>query len=104
LDIDKTTINWRRVNDVNDRFLWGITVGQGKEEKGMEWQTGFDITVASEIMIVLALAKNLRDMRERFGNIVVALSKVGIPVTADDLGVGGALTVLMKDAIMPTLM
>ena len=55
-------------------------------------------------MIVLALAKNLRDMRERFGNIVVALSKVGIPVTADDLGVGGALTVLMKDAIMPTLM
>jgi len=104
LDFDKSTINWRRVNDVNDRHLRGITIGQGKEEKGLERKTGFDITVASEIMIILALTTNLRDMRRRFGNIVVALNKLGKPITADDLGVGGALTVLMKDAIMPTLM
>lgn len=104
LDVDPATITWRRVLDTNDRFLRRITIGQGPQEKGMERVTGFDIAVASEIMAVLALATSLADMRERLGSIVVANSKAGDPVTADDLGVGGALTVLMKDALNPTLM
>eukprot|EP00898_Chlorokybus_atmophyticus_P005920 jgi/Chlat1/6329/Chrsp44S09059 len=104
LDIDPATITWRRVLDTNDRFLRMITVGRGPQEKGHERETGFDIAVSSEIMAVLALATSLADMRERLGNMVVASSRSGAPVTADDIGVGGALTVLMKDAIMPTLM
>ena len=90
--------------DVNDRFLRKITVGQGPEEKGMTRETGFDISVASEIMAVLALTTSLSDMRERLGRMVIGNSKSGEPITADDLGLGGALTVLMKDAINPTLM
>ncbi|VAI18198.1 unnamed protein product [Triticum turgidum subsp. durum] len=104
LDIDPASITWRRVMDVNDRFLRKITVGQGPEEKGMVRETGFDISVASEIMAVLALTTSLADMRERLGRMVIGNSKAGEPVTADDLGLGGALTVLMKDAIHPTLM
>ncbi|GAM25252.1 hypothetical protein SAMD00019534_084270 [Acytostelium subglobosum LB1] len=104
LDFDVSTITWNRVLDTNDRFLRGITVGQGKEEEKFTRKTNFDISVASEIMAVLALATDLGDMRERLGRMVVAASKAGEPITADDLGVGGALTVLMKDAIMPTLM
>lgn len=104
LDIDPESITWRRVMDVNDRFLRKITVGQGPEEKGMTRETGFDIAVASEIMAVLALTTSLSDMRERLGKMVIGNSKAGDPITADDLGVGGALTVLMKDAINPTLM
>lgn len=104
LDIDPATITWRRVVDTNDRFLRGITVGQGPEEKGLERQTGFDITVASEIMAVLALTTSMEDMRERFGRIVVALSKGGDAITCSDLGVSGAMTVLMRDAIKPNLM
>ncbi|KAJ9540504.1 hypothetical protein OSB04_027010 [Centaurea solstitialis] len=90
--------------DVNDRFLRKITVGQGPDEKGMVRETGFDISVASEIMAVLALTTSLSDMRERLGKMVIGNSKAGDPVTADDIGLGGALTVLMKDAINPTLM
>ncbi|KAM3257837.1 hypothetical protein ACQJBY_049883 [Aegilops geniculata] len=104
LDIDPASITWRRVMDVNDRFLRKITVGQGPDEKGMVRETGFDISVASEIMAVLALTTSLADMRERLGRMVIGNSKAGEPVTADDLGLGGALTVLMKDAIHPTLM
>lgn len=104
LDIDPDSITWRRVMDVNDRFLRKITVGQGPDEKGMVRETGFDISVASEIMAVLALTTSLSDMRERLGKMVIGNSKAGDPVTADDLGLGGALTVLMKDAINPTLM
>lgn len=104
LDIDPASITWRRVIDTNDRFLRSITVGQGPEERGQSRGTGFDITVSSEIMAVLALATDLADMRERLGRMVVGNDTKGRPVTADDLGVGGALTVLMKDAIMPTLM
>ncbi|KAF8097301.1 hypothetical protein N665_0291s0010 [Sinapis alba] len=104
LDIDPDSITWRRVMDVNDRFLRKITIGQGPEEKGMTRETGFDISVASEIMAVLALTTSLGDMRERLGKMVIGNSKAGEPITADDLGVGGALTVLMKDAIHPTLM
>ena len=104
LDVDPDTITWRRVLDVNDRFLRAVTVGQGPAEKGRTRATGFDISVASEIMAVLALTTGLRDMRERLGAMIVASSRSGAAVTADDLGVGGALAVLMKDAIQPTLM
>ena len=94
----------KRVVDMNDRYLRNITVGKGPGEKGLTRETGFDISVASEIMAVLALASSLEDMRERLGNMVVALSKKGDPITADDVGVAGALTVLMQDALQPTLM
>ncbi|KAH9857098.1 FTHFS-domain-containing protein [Lenzites betulinus] len=104
LDIDPETITWNRVLDTNDRFLRKITIGQNSTEQGHERVTGFDIAVASECMAVLALTTGLADMRERLGAMVVATSKRGDPVTADDLGVGGALAVLMKDAIKPNLM
>ena len=104
LDMDRETITWRRVLDTSDRLLRGVVVGAGPREKGRTRETGFDIAVASEIMAVLALTTSLADMRERLGRMVVCLDTSGNPVTADDLGVGGALTVLMKDAIMPTLM
>jgi formyltetrahydrofolate synthetase len=104
LDIDPETLTWRRVVDINDRMLRKITIGQGPAEKGFTRETGFDITVASEIMAILALTSDLADMRERFGNIVVATNKAGEAVTAEDIGCAGAMTVLMKDAIMPTLM
>lgn len=103
LDIDPSTITWQRVLDVCDRFLRGVVTGKAKTEN-FERQTGFDITVASEIMAVLALTTSLKDMREKLGNMVIGMSKKGDPITADDLGVGGALCVLMKDAIMPTCM
>jgi methylenetetrahydrofolate dehydrogenase (NADP+)/methenyltetrahydrofolate cyclohydrolase/formyltetrahydrofolate synthetase len=104
LDIDPDSITWRRVIDTNDRFLREITIGEGPEERGMTRKTGFDITVASEIMAILALTTDLADMRERFGKIVIGTSRAGEAVTAEDLGVAGAMTVLMKDAIKPTLM
>jgi formyltetrahydrofolate synthetase len=104
LDIDPESITWRRVVDTNDRMLRQITIGQGKDEKGITRATGFDIAVASEIMAVLALATGLNDMRERLGRMVIGTDRAGTPVTADDLGIGGALTVLMKDALMPNLM
>jgi len=104
LDIDESTITWRRVIDINDRFLREIEVGRGKDEAGFEHKSGYDITVASEIMAILALTTDLEDMRERFGKMVVATNKRGKAVTAEDLGVAGAVTVLMKDAIKPNLM
>jgi methylenetetrahydrofolate dehydrogenase (NADP+)/methenyltetrahydrofolate cyclohydrolase/formyltetrahydrofolate synthetase len=104
LDIDESTITWRRVVDINDRMLREVQVGLGKDEVGHEHRTGYDITVASEIMAVLALTTDLEDMRERFGRMVVATNKRGEAVTAEDLGVAGAITVLMKDAIKPNLM
>jgi methylenetetrahydrofolate dehydrogenase (NADP+)/methenyltetrahydrofolate cyclohydrolase/formyltetrahydrofolate synthetase len=104
LDIDPDTITWRRVIDTSDRFLRGITVGQGAEEKGHERSTSFDITVASEIMAVLALTTDLADMRYRLGQMVIGVSRSGEAINAEDLGVAGALTVLMRDAIKPNLM
>ncbi len=104
LDIDPASISWRRVIDTCDRMLRQITIGQGPEEKGRTRVTGFDITVASEIMAVLALTTGLADMRDRLGRMVIGTNRAGAPITADDLGVGGALAVLMKDAIMPNLM
>ena len=104
LDIDPETLTWRRVLDVNDRHLRSVTIGQAPTEKGLSRQTGFDISVASECMAILALSNSLEDMRERLGRMVVATSKSGDPVTCDDIGAGGALAALMKDAIKPNMM
>ncbi|XP_060061312.1 monofunctional C1-tetrahydrofolate synthase, mitochondrial isoform X2 [Erinaceus europaeus] len=104
LDIDPSTITWQRVLDTNDRFLRKMTIGQASTEKGYSREAQFDIAVASEIMAVLALTDSLQDMKTRLGRMVVASDKHGQPVTAEDLGVTGALTVLMKDAIKPNLM
>ena len=104
LDIDPATVTWRRAVDVNDRMLRGITVGQGTAENGFELKTNYYISVASELMAILALATSLRDMRQRIASMVIGQSRQGEPITADDLGVAGALTVLMKDTIKPNLM
>jgi len=104
LDIDPASITWQRVLDVNDRFLRRVQVGLGDAEKGNERLTGFDISVASEVMAILALTTGLEDMRERFGRVVIGTSHAGEPVTCEDLGVAGAMAVLMKDAIQPNLL
>lgn len=104
LDIDPETITWKRVVDCNDRHLRGITIGQAPTEKGKTRETGFDITVASECMAILALSSSLKDMREKLGKMVVASSRSGEPVTCEDLGAAGALTAILKDAIKPNLM
>jgi formyltetrahydrofolate synthetase len=104
LDIDPSSITWMRVVDINDRLLRKIQIGLGDDEKGNERVTGFDISVASEVMAVLGLTTSIEDMRERLGRIVIGTSSKGEAVTAEDLGVAGAMTVLMKDAIMPNLM
>jgi len=104
LDLDPDTITWRRVVDVNDRFLRQVTVGNGSAEVEHKRETGYDIAVASEIMAVLALATGLPDMRSRLGKMVVGASRARQPINADDIGIGGALTVLMLEALKPTLM
>jgi methylenetetrahydrofolate dehydrogenase (NADP+) / methenyltetrahydrofolate cyclohydrolase / formyltetrahydrofolate synthetase len=112
LDIDPETIMWNRVIDIADRALRKVDVGISDSpevagDAGSELfprRTGFDITVASEIMAILALTTSLRDMRERIGKIVVAYSHSGKPVTLEEMGIAGAVTVLMKDTIMPNLM
>ncbi|TKR70529.1 hypothetical protein L596_022549 [Steinernema carpocapsae] len=104
LDIDPETIVWNRVIDTNDRFLRKITIGQAATEKGHVRDTQFVISVGSELMAILGLCMNLKDMHDRIGKIVIANDKKGNPVTADDVGVTGALTVLMKDTVRPNLM
>ena len=105
LNIDPDAVTWRRVVDVNDAALRFIEVGQSdKWLDGPRRKTGFDISVASEIMAILALADGTDDMRKRLGRIIIGMSKSGEPVTAEDLGCAGAMMVLMKDAIKPNLM
>ncbi len=104
LNIDPYAVTWRRVMDVNDSALRNVIIGLGTADDGRPRQTGFDIAVASEIMAILALATDVKDMRARLARIIIGMSKSGAPVTADDLGITGALTVLMKDAIKPNLM
>jgi formyltetrahydrofolate synthetase len=104
LDIDQDSITWRRTIDTNDRMLREIEIGLGPKEEGFTRRTGFDITVASEIMAILALTTDLADMRERFGRIVIGTNKKGEAITAEDIGCAGAMTVLMAEAIKPTLM
>ena len=105
LNIDAETITWRRVVDVNDAGMRFIETGLSDSwMDGPRRKTGFDISVASEIMAILALSSDIPDMRQRLGRIIVAMNKGGKPVTANDLGITGALLVLMKDAIKPNLM
>lgn len=103
LDIDVRRITWRRVLDLNDRALRNIVCGMGGKAHGVPRETGFDITVASEMMAILCLAADLDDMKQRLGQIVVAYTRSGRPVRAGELGVTGALTLLFKDAIKPNL-
>lgn len=104
LNIDPKNVVWTRVVDINDRYLREITIGESPTEKGFTRKTSFTISVASEIMAILALATDLADMKQRLSKMVVAFDKAGHPVTADDLGITGALLVLLKDTIEPTLM
>jgi methylenetetrahydrofolate dehydrogenase (NADP+)/methenyltetrahydrofolate cyclohydrolase/formyltetrahydrofolate synthetase len=104
LDIDPEAITWRRVLDVNDRALRTIRCGLGGKGDGFPRDSGFDITAASELMACLALADDLKDLRARIGRMVLGYRKDGKPFTAEDLGVAGAATVLMKDTVHPTLL
>ena len=105
LNINPHSITWKRVVDTNDRALRKIIVGLGgRMEGGIPRETGFDITVASEVMAILALTTSLQDMRKRFGQIVIGLTHDKKPVTAEEIGAAGAMTVLMRDAIRPTIM
>jgi formate--tetrahydrofolate ligase len=102
--IDALRIGWRRAVDMNDRALRQMTIGLGGRANGYPRETGFDITAASEVMAIMAVAKDLQDLRRRLGAITVAYSyNGGRPVTAEDLGAAGAMTVLLKDAIKPNL-
>ncbi len=105
LNINPHSITWKRVVDTNDRALRKIIVGLGgRMEGGIPRETGFDIAVASEVMAILALTTSLQDMRKRFGRIVVGMTHDKTPVTAEEIGAAGAMTVLMRDAIRPTIM
>jgi formate--tetrahydrofolate ligase len=103
LGIDPQTITWPRTLDVNDRELRNTVIGLGGKAHGVPRQEGFVITAASEIMAILALASDLHDLRARLGRIIVASTQDGAPVTADELRVAGAMTVIMRDAIEPNL-
>lgn len=102
--LDPRSITWRRVMDVNDRALRNIVSGLGSRADGVPRETGFDITAASEVMALLALADSLPDLRARLGRIVVGSTPDGVPVTAEDLKAAGAMTVILKQAIKPNLM
>lgn len=107
LRIDPVRVVWKRVMDHNDRALRKVRVGindEGKTINGFEREEGFDISAASELMAILALSKNLQDMRERIGKVVLAYNLDGEPVSAEQLQVAGAMTVTLKEAIKPTLM
>ena len=104
LGLDQHNITWKRVLDVNDRALRNIVLGLGAAADGVPRQSGFDITAASEAMAVLALSTSLHDMRARLGRIVVGYTKAGEPVTAEQLRAGGAMTVIMREAIRPNLL
>ncbi|MBO4401463.1 MAG: formate--tetrahydrofolate ligase [Selenomonadaceae bacterium] len=103
LRIDVRRVVWKRVLDLNDRALRNVIVGLGGKTNGVPRESGFDITVASEIMAILCLAKDLADLKERLGKIIVAYNFDGAPVTAADLNVTGSLALLLKDAIKPNL-
>ncbi len=111
LDIDPATITWNRIVDVCDRTLRQIAVGfnddklaDGSPSPVFPRKTGFDIAVSSELMAILALSTSLRDLRERVGRVVVGLNKKGDPVTLEQMGIAGAVAVLLRDALMPNLM
>ena len=103
LDLDVRRITWKRVLDLNDRALRNIICGLGGKAHGVPRETGFDITVASEMMAILCLTSDLEDMKKRLGNIIIGYTRSGRPVRAEELNVTGALTLLFKDAIKPNL-
>ena len=103
LDLDVRRITWKRVLDLNDRALRNIVIGMGGKAHGVPRETGFDITVASEMMAILCLASDLEDMKKRLGQIVIGYTRSGRAVRAEELNVTGALTLLFKDAIKPNL-
>jgi formate--tetrahydrofolate ligase len=102
--VDRHSVTWRRVLDVNDRPLRNIITGLGPRGDGVPRETGFDITAASEVMAILALATSLRDLRERLSRIVIGSTTTGKPITAEDLKAAGAMTVILKEALKPNLM
>ena len=103
LDIDTKRVIWRRVLDMNDRSLRNVIIGLGKKVDGVTRESGFDITVASEIMAILCLADGIEDLKHRLGKMVVAYSRSGAPVTAEELEATGAMAMLLKDALKPNL-
>ena len=103
LDLDVNRIVWKRVLDINDRALRHVVTGLGGRVHGVPRESGFDITVASEMMAILCLADGLADMKHRLGRILIGWTRSGRPVHADELGATGALTLLFKDAIKPNL-
>ena len=103
LGLDALSISWRRCVDINDRALRDIVVGLGGKANGYTRQTGFDITAASEVMAIVAVARDIFDLRERLGGITVGRTFEGEPVTAEDLKAAGAMTVLLKETIKPNL-
>lgn len=103
LDLDVRRITWKRVLDLNDRALRHVVIGMGGKAHGVPRETGFDITVASEMMAILCLSRDLMDMKERLGRIVIGYTRSGRAVRADELGATGALALLFKDAIKPNL-
>ena len=102
--VDRHSVTWRRVLDVNDRALRNIIVGLGPRADGIPRETGFDITAASEVMAILALSTSLKDLRERLGRIVIGSTVEGKPITAEDLKAAGAMAVMLREAIKPNLM
>jgi len=104
LNIDPFSITLNRVVDINDRVLRNIVIGLGGQANGVPRESGFDITVASEVMAILALTTSLKDLRQKLGKMVVGTSYDGNPVTAEDLKCAGAMAVLLKDAIKPNLL
>ena len=102
--LDPNQITWRRVMDMNDRALREIEVAHGGDKNGTPRKTGFDITSASEIMAILGLSKDIHDLRQRLGAMVVGYTPEGVPVTAENLKAAGAMTAILKDALKPTLM
>jgi formate--tetrahydrofolate ligase len=104
LDIEPHSISWRRVVDINDRALRNVIVGLGSRIDGVPRQSGFDITAASEVGVILSLATSLRDLRSRLGRIVIGYNRAGQPVTAEDLHAAGSMAVILKDALKPNLM
>jgi formate--tetrahydrofolate ligase len=103
-NVDRHSVTWRRVMDVNDRALRNIITGLGSRADGVPRETGFDITAASEVMAILALATSLQDLRERLGRIVIGNDTDGNPITAEDLKAAGSMAVIMREAIKPNLM
>ena len=101
---DIHNITWRRVVDINDRALRNVTIGLGGKLDGIPRETGFDITAASEVMAALALATDLHDLRARMGRIVLGYTKAGDPITAEQIGAAGSMTVILREAIKPNLM